>query len=86
MTALQTDSDTLRRSLPGHLDERNDGLAHASPTEHDMVPNPVSLAQQLIRFPSLNPPGDEKACVDFPMPQDGRALPDRRHRRGECDL
>lgn len=30
-----------------------------------MPSDAVLLAQQLIRFPSLNPPGDEKACVDF---------------------
>ena len=25
----------------------------------------VALAQDLVRFPSLNPPGDEKACVEY---------------------
>ncbi|MGH6679613.1 MAG: M20 family metallopeptidase [Bradyrhizobium sp.] len=27
--------------------------------------DPVLLAQELIKFPSLNPPGEEKACADF---------------------
>ena len=27
--------------------------------------NSVDLARKLIQFPSLNPPGEEKACVDF---------------------
>ena len=30
-----------------------------------MLCDAVTLAQKLVRFPSLNPPGDEKACVDF---------------------
>lgn len=30
-----------------------------------MQSNGVSLAQALIRIPSLNPPGEEKACMDF---------------------
>ncbi|HVW55501.1 MAG TPA: M20 family metallopeptidase [Rhizobiaceae bacterium] len=30
-----------------------------------MTHDPLALAQELIRFPSLNPPGDEKACIDF---------------------
>src|ERR1700733_8601782 len=25
----------------------------------------VDLARKLIQFPSLNPPGEEKACIDF---------------------
>lgn len=30
-----------------------------------MLLDAVSLAQELVRFPSLNPPGEEKACVEF---------------------
>lgn len=30
-----------------------------------MIHDPVALAQDLIRFPSLNPPGDEKACIGY---------------------
>lgn len=25
----------------------------------------VALAQKLIQFPSLNPPGEEKACIEY---------------------
>lgn len=30
-----------------------------------MVSDAVALAQKLVRFPSLNPPGDEKPCIEF---------------------
>lgn len=30
-----------------------------------MVSDAVALAQELVRFPSPNPPGEEKACVEF---------------------
>lgn len=30
-----------------------------------MLSDAVALARELVRFPSLNPPGDEKACVEF---------------------
>lgn len=29
-----------------------------------LVPDCVALAQDLIRFPSVNPPGEEKACIE----------------------
>jgi succinyl-diaminopimelate desuccinylase len=30
-----------------------------------MIINSVGLAQKLIQFPSLNPPGEEKACIEY---------------------
>lgn len=27
--------------------------------------DPVALAQELIRFPSVNPPGEERACIEY---------------------
>ncbi len=35
-----------------------------SPVTADM-PDPLSLARELIRFPTVNPPGNEKACMEF---------------------
>ena len=37
----------------------------ARPGEDTAVLDAVSLAQALVRFPSLNPPGDEAACADY---------------------
>lgn len=31
----------------------------------NVSPNSVALSQELIRFPSLNPPGDEAACIAY---------------------
>ena len=38
-----------------------------SPTQerHTTFPNPVELLQRLIRFDTTNPPGNERACVDY---------------------
>lgn len=39
--------------------------AHGSRPEDTMPSDAVRLAQKLIQFPSLYPPGNEKACAEF---------------------
>jgi acetylornithine deacetylase/succinyl-diaminopimelate desuccinylase-like protein len=34
-------------------------------TKHDIYKRPVELLQQLIRFDTTNPPGNERACIEY---------------------
>lgn len=38
---------------------------HDPPVETDYHERPVELLQELIRFETVNPPGDEKPCIDW---------------------
>jgi len=38
---------------------------HAPPVETDAHERPVELLQELIRFETVNPPGDERSCIEW---------------------
>src|SRR4051812_49381526 len=55
----------MSRRLPhddGHLE---DGCGAMSNEGDGSMTDSVRLARELIRFASLNPPGEEKPCADF---------------------
>jgi acetylornithine deacetylase/succinyl-diaminopimelate desuccinylase-like protein len=43
----------------------HDTATHEAAVSTDVHDDPVGLLQDLIRFETVNPPGDEKACIDW---------------------